>query len=112
MSTRPILWKSEAPDPLSLSNPTFAAQSYLQKLPVPDMIATFTRLKESLKPIAWSDEEYAAAEKKIDSFANSPLARELHARLLKRAQESSHWLEEWWDDAGYLAYRDSVCLFC
>jgi carnitine O-acetyltransferase len=98
---RPVDWKAAAP------NLTFLAQSKLPKLPVPDFSSTLLRLKESLKPIAWSDVEYTSVVKKIDEFATN-LGPILHNRLLERAKNHSHWLEEWWDNAGYLGYQDSV----
>lgn len=103
---RPANWKARAP--ASPAGTTFAAQPDLPHLPVPELPHTIARLKESLKPIAWSDAEYATAVKKIDQFASGPLAPKLQERLVKRASEKEHWLEEWWDDAGYLGYRDSV----
>lgn len=108
LARRPENWKVAAPDPLPNSL-TFASQSTLPKLPVPALHDTLSRLKESLKPIAWSDAEYDAVEKKIDSFAanEGPV---LQSRLLKRAEDTRHWLENWWDDGGYLGYRDSVRL--
>jgi len=102
---RPIDWKAAAPEPLP--NLTFRAQSKLSKFPVPDFDDTLLRLKESLKPIAWSDIEYTSVVKKIDDFATN-LGPILHNRLLERAKNRSHWLEEWWDNTGYLGYRDSV----
>jgi len=101
----PVNWKSKAP--LSLPGPTFAAQARLPKLPVPELEQTLRKLKESLKPIAHYPEEYHAAVAKVDDFARA-LAPELHTRLLKRRDETDHWLEEWWDNDAYLAYRDSV----
>jgi carnitine O-acetyltransferase len=111
MSTRPSFWKSAAPSPPKTAT-TFAAQHSLPRLPVAPLAPSLVKLKESLRPLAWSDTEYAAAEKKIDQFANSPQAAELHARLVKRAAETSHWLEQWWDDLAYLGYRDSVRTRC
>ncbi|EDR14041.1 uncharacterized protein LACBIDRAFT_244106 [Laccaria bicolor S238N-H82] len=103
---RPENWKAAAPDPLPNSL-TFASQSTLTKLPVPALHDTLSRLKDTLKPIAWSDAEYNAIDKMIDLFAanEGPV---LHSRLLKRAEDTQHWLENWWDDGGYLGYRDSV----
>jgi carnitine O-acetyltransferase len=98
-------WKALAPFPHP--GPTFAAQSTLQKLPVPDLQQTLTHLKQSLKPIAWSDTEYEAAVSKIDKFANG-LGPRLQDRLLQRQAQTDHWLEEWWDRDMYLAYRGSV----
>ncbi|PFH51868.1 hypothetical protein AMATHDRAFT_58398 [Amanita thiersii Skay4041] len=106
LSSRPANWKAAAPEALPGSL-TFASQQTLPKLPVPDLDQTLSKLKESLKPIAWSDQEYLAVERKIDDFASGK-GRELHTQLLKRAQETKHWLEQWWDDGGYLGYRDSV----
>lgn len=101
----PANWKAKAP--LSLPGPTFAAQAKLQKLPVPELEQTLRKIKESLKPIAHSEEEYNATVVKVDDFARG-LAPKLHERLLKRRDDTDHWLEEWWDNDAYLAYRDSV----
>lgn len=108
-ATRPTNWKAAAPAPLA--GPTFAAQHTLKKLPVPELPDTLAKLKETLKPIAWSREEYDVVERKIDEFA-SGLGPELQKRLLARAAEPGrdHWLEEWWDDLGYQGYRDSVVI--
>ncbi|KAI0773287.1 carnitine acetyl transferase [Trametes elegans] len=107
-NTRPANWKQLAPPPLP--GPTFAAQSSLPRLPVPALADTLAKLKDTLKPIAWSESEYADAVKAVDQFASSEYARELQDRLQKRAQEPDrpHWLEEWWDDYAYMGYRDSV----
>jgi carnitine O-acetyltransferase len=106
---RPTDWKSAAPEPLP-GTVTFAAQPNLPRLPVPDLKQTLDRLRESLKPIAWSDSEYSSVLQKIDTFAND-LGPQLQQRLLDRASERPHWLEEWWDNIGYLGYRDSVRLY-
>ncbi|PPQ62888.1 hypothetical protein CVT24_006286 [Panaeolus cyanescens] len=103
---RPANWKELAPEPLK-GSVTFAAQSNLPKLPVPALSDTASRLKDSLKPIALSDVEYNTVVEKINDFVQSQ-GPQLHERLLQRAEQRSHWLEEWWDDAGYLGYRDSV----
>lgn len=106
---RPVDWKADAPEPVP-GTLTFGAQSTLPQLPVPDLQNTLERLKESLRPIAWSDAEYASVVQKIDNFGQGK-GPELHKRLLRRTEERKHWLEEWWDDAGYLGYRDSVRSF-
>ncbi|KAJ6519132.1 carnitine acetyl transferase [Mycena sanguinolenta] len=111
MSTRmsvsqPPDWKAAAPEPLP-GTTTFAAQASLPLLPVPELETTLTRLKDSLKPIAHSEEELTSAEAKIAQFAAGQ-GPELHQRLLERSKHHKHWLEEWWDNTGYLGYRDSV----
>jgi carnitine O-acetyltransferase len=105
---RPAGWKSAAPEPLP-GSVTFAAQPNLPRFPVPDLKRTLNRLKVSLKPIAWSDSEYFSVLRKIDAFANDQ-GLQLQQRLLNRASQRPHWLEEWWDDVQYLGYRGSVHL--
>ncbi len=107
--SRPANWKAVAPEPIPGTS-TFAAQGILPKLPIPVLQDTLVRLKDSLKSIAWSEAEYATVLKKINNFAENQ-GPVLHNRLLERASQHSHWLEEWWDDTGYLGYRDSVCVF-
>ncbi|KAJ7066391.1 acyltransferase ChoActase/COT/CPT [Mycena amicta] len=104
--TQPADWKKAAPEPPT-GTETFAAQPALPSLPVPDLKTTLTRLRESLKPLAWSDVELAGVEAKIAEFENGQ-GPELHARLLERAKQHRHWLEEWWDNGAYVGYRDSV----
>ncbi|TFK51836.1 acyltransferase ChoActase/COT/CPT [Heliocybe sulcata] len=108
MSTRPADWKKLAPAPPP-GTITFASQSTLPKLPVPELSKTVARLKESLKPLAWTENEYDLTVAKIDEFAHGP-APELQKRLNKRREETEHWLEQWWDDGAYLSYRDSVVI--
>lgn len=105
-SPRPIDWKYAAPSPPP-GTTTFAAQSTLPKLPVLPLLPTLERLKRTLAPIAHSQAELAEAERKIDAFG-SGIGPELQRRLEAHAQGKPHWLEEWWDDAAYLSYRDSV----
>ena len=104
LAQRPSGWKTAAP---GAPPGTQTHSSKLPKLPVLDLKETLDRLKQSLKPIAWSDSEYFSVEKKIDEFGVSK-GPELQERLLKRGEETPHWLEEWWDDVAYLGYRDSV----
>jgi carnitine O-acetyltransferase len=95
-------WKSAAPQ-------SSAAQNSLPKLPVPDLDSTLSKLKDSLRPLAWNDREWSQALRSIDAFKNGP-GKVLQQRLVARREEKArpHWLEEWWDDAAYLGYRDSV----
>lgn len=106
MSTPPAHWKRLAPHPPA-GSVTAAAQDKLPHLPVPELGETFTRLRRSLKPLALNEDELKAAEVKIAEFEGG-LAKDLHQRLVKRQQETEHWLEEWWDAGAYMGYRDSV----
>ncbi|KZT67345.1 acyltransferase ChoActase/COT/CPT [Daedalea quercina L-15889] len=107
MRQRPDNWKALAPAPLP--GTTFAAQAKLPRLPVPPLKDTLDILKESLRPIAWDETEFATSVRKVDEFARGP-AEELQRRLTERQAKTEHWLEEWWDDGAYLTYRDSVCI--
>lgn len=102
---RPVDWKAAAP-PI----PNFAPQhDSLPRLPVPNLTATLDRLKTSLLPLAHSEAEFTDAARKIDAFgSHAGSGNLLQSRLLQRASEREHWLEEWWDNLGYLGYRDSV----
>jgi carnitine O-acetyltransferase len=106
-ATRPANWKEAAPAPMP--GPTFAAQSLLPKLPVPELSSTLAKLKESLRPIAWNETEWTRVQRRIEEFSTG-LGPILQERLESRAKERDHWLEGWWDDLAYLGYRDSVCM--
>ena len=106
MSAPPAQWKRLAPHPPKESVTT-TGQDKLPRLPVPELSDTFTRLRRSLKPLAHSEDEMKVTEMKIAEFEGG-LAKELHQRLVKRQQETEHWLEEWWDAGAYMGYRDSV----
>ncbi|TFL05165.1 carnitine acetyl transferase [Pterulicium gracile] len=106
---RPSAWKEASPA-FPQGSQLQKSQASLPKLPVPELTESLERLRESLKPVAWSDEEFSAASRKIEEFAKG-LGPELHKRLAERAGSTPHWLEEWWDDAGYLTYRDPVIIY-
>ncbi|KAF9269113.1 carnitine acetyl transferase [Marasmius fiardii PR-910] len=102
--SRPENWKAAAP---AANGVTYAHQNSLPKLPVPELQDTLRELKQTLKPIAWNEQEWNETERKVDQFAASQ-APTLQERLKDWAKDKDHWLEQWWDDGGYLGYRDSV----
>jgi carnitine O-acetyltransferase len=108
-ASRPPAWKTLAP-----AIPNISARDLgLPRLPVPSLEGTVSRLKSSLQSMAHTMDEYEMATRKIDAFLSTKgLATTLQERLEARAKEDGreHWLEEWWDDGGYLGYRDSVSL--
>ena len=106
---RPQNWKALAP-PI----PNFTHQSStLPRLPLPPLEATLQRLKDSLRPLARSTEEFTSVCRKIDDFGRSDgPGHILQQALLLRRSEKDNWLEEWWDDSWYLACRDSVSSRC
>lgn len=110
--TRPPNWKELAPPPPP-GTTTFSGQKSLEKLPVLELNSTLRKLKRSLRALAWTEEEYRTSEAKIDEFAApGGMGPELQRRLEARHAElgRDHWLEEWWDESAYLAYRDPVMI--
>ncbi|KAH8832947.1 acyltransferase ChoActase/COT/CPT [Flagelloscypha sp. PMI_526] len=107
-ASRPANWKNVAPSPLT-PGLTFSAQDKLPRLPVPDLQPTLDQLKETLRPIAHTQTELDAVFKKIDEFGVND-GPGLQEKLKQRASETDHWLEAWWDDLGYMGYRDSVVI--
>ena len=92
LTERPADWKSAAPySPGDKeTSRTYGSTLKLPRLPVPKLEDTTARLKETLRPHAYTAEEYAEAERKIDPCA-SGLGPELQKRLLKRAEGREHW---------------------
>jgi hypothetical protein len=79
--------------------PLYASQSSLPKLPVPSLSSTFHKYLESIQPHL-TPEEFA--------HSKSNLSNTLQARLEGRAAEKESWLSEWWNEAAYMGYRDSI----
>lgn len=100
---RPENWKDAAPFPPQ-SSTTFARQDSLPKLPLPEFDVTVSKLKRSLKALAWSEDEWRRTERKIDDFAKQGGAgRVLQERLKARKDQEGmrHWLEEFWDNVSF-----------
>ncbi|EJU03720.1 carnitine acetyl transferase [Dacryopinax primogenitus] len=111
---RPSNWKSLAPQ-LSFHPP----EPPLPRLPVLPLEETITKLKRSLHPLRANEEQYITACKKLDEFSRpGGVGRMLQQRLEERerlgalgedgGEAGGHWLERWWDDGAYMAYRDSI----
>lgn len=99
---RPTIWKSVAP---YNANHDFK----LPKLPVPSLDQTAQLLSKSVKALSNDTNKIAALEHKLASFVANEgpnLQSRLHARRMD--PEHVNWLEQYWDDAAYMAYRDSV----
>ncbi|KAJ3340802.1 Carnitine O-acetyltransferase mitochondrial [Gonapodya sp. JEL0774] len=66
---------------------TFANQSSLPKLPIPDLAPTKEKLLKSLQPIARSEKEWKELSRKVeDFFARGGRGEELHNRLKEYAK--------------------------
>jgi len=88
----------------------FKYQDSLPRLPVPTLEETLPRFLETCKPLL-TKEEYAHTHKLVQEFPDKA-GRKLQQLLLQKAQASkTHWLEDWWNNLGYLEYRDPVCVW-
>jgi len=92
------------------SQPLYAGNAQTPALPVPDLDATLDLFLQSAKPHV-SAAELKQTEKAVEEM-RGPVGRELHARLLARAEDAkkkrTSWFINWWNQWAYLAYRDSV----
>jgi carnitine O-acetyltransferase len=101
---------SETVDMEDQSLPLYAGNPKTPSLPVPDLDQTLDLFLQSVKPHV-SPAELKNTEKAVEQM-RGPVGRELHRRLLARAEETSKkrtsWFIDWWNQWAYLAYRDSV----
>jgi carnitine O-acetyltransferase len=104
---------SEAVDMEDPKTPLFANANKVPHLPVPDLEATLQMFLKSTRPHV-TPQEYKKTEAAVaEILAPNSFGRELHKRLLARAEEcnkkrNTSWFIDWWNQWAYLAYRDSV----
>ena len=90
--------------------PLYALQSEVPRLPVPKLSATIDLFLESsephVTPVEFETTKAAAAE----FIKPGGIGHILQQRLEERAaaKKDTSWLQEWWNDLGYLGYRDPV----
>lgn len=97
----------------SAPGPMLAYQKNLPKLPVPALGATLQKYLQSVRPLL-SDAEYKETERAAKEFeAPGGLGPKLQERLLAHANNPNvpNWLEDWWLDGAYMAYRDPVVIY-
>ncbi|THH06706.1 hypothetical protein EW146_g9528 [Bondarzewia mesenterica] len=89
--------------------PMLRYEASLPHLPVPNLSSTLSKYIETVRPHL-SPEELAHTEIAVRAFGSSSQAAELQKRLEARASESGmrNWLSDWWNDAAYMGYRESV----
>lgn len=78
-------------------------------MPVPTIEETADRYLTSIRPFHVDPTpgsssaplpSFAASEAAVAEYKQSPLVKELQARLEKRASEKASWLSEWWNEYG------------
>jgi carnitine O-acetyltransferase len=99
----------QAVKPLPLS--TFAGQSSLKRLPIPNLKETADRYLLTVKACA-TPEEYAKTEQYVKDFVKpGGLGEKLQARLKEHDKTApGSWLEGWWLQLAYLSWRESVLI--
>ena len=91
----------------SSPKPLYASQHLLPHLPVPSLSSTFNKYLETLQPHL-DQAGLSRNTSHVKEFLQSPLSSTLQARLEARASERESWLSEWWNEAAYMSYRDSI----
>jgi len=89
---------------------TFDRQKSLPRLPVPKLEQTIEKYLLTIHPSTGltTPEEYQRAEELAQDFlkTDGPFWQK---KLLERDQsEPNSWLESWWSEVAYMAYRDSI----
>nr|XP_040020746.1 peroxisomal carnitine O-octanoyltransferase isoform X3 [Gasterosteus aculeatus aculeatus] len=101
-----IIYKKEEMDnhpSESLAERTFQYQSSMPSLPVPSLEMSLSKYLNAVRPFARED-EFKATVDIVRTFQEG-VGKELHHKLLQRAETKKNWLEEWWLDAAYLEVR-------
>ncbi|ETV98866.1 hypothetical protein H310_08365 [Aphanomyces invadans] len=91
------------------TQPLYAHQKSLPKLPVPTLADTCALYLQTVRPLT-TDAEFDATKAAVDAFLRGPLGPTLQKRLEERAasRPNSSYLAEWWNTLGYLHVRDPV----
>ena len=90
----------------------YEKQSDLPSLPVMECKDTVTKLLESALPLSESEEETSSFILAVQDFEDEAL--ELQQKLRQRYDETkvngTSWLSDWWNQIGYLKYREPVVI--
>ncbi|KAJ2591269.1 hypothetical protein H4R99_006815 [Coemansia sp. RSA 1722] len=99
-----------SPKPPQQQSHMLAEQSKLPRLPIPPLKQTISKYLESIVPVANNDVA-ALAETNRLAAGFSRVADRLQQRLIsyEKTQESS-WLEKWWLELAYMAWREGLCI--
>lgn len=84
--------------------PMLTYQESLPRLPVPTLSSTTAKYLESVQPHL-TPEAFEKTKVAVEEFASSKIAQQLQERLIARADSTTSWLSEWWNEAAYMGYR-------
>ncbi|GAM40303.1 carnitine acetyl-CoA transferase [Talaromyces pinophilus] len=90
--------------------PMLRFEESLPKLPVPSLEETAAKYLKSVQPLLTSS-ELASTTKAVQDFIRPDgVGHKLQEKLIARRNDPKirNWLYDWWNDAAYLAFRDSV----
>ncbi|XP_069770408.1 peroxisomal carnitine O-octanoyltransferase isoform X4 [Narcine bancroftii] len=82
---------------------TFQYQDSLPSLPVPLLEESLAKYLDAVKPFL-NEEELQRSTEIVKRFGQG-IGKQLHQKLLERANVRRNWLEEWWLITGYLEVR-------
>jgi carnitine O-acetyltransferase len=86
---------------------TFALQSSLPKLPIPELKDTLSRYERCVS-VLQTPEEHAVTKEKIDAFLRTD-GPPLQAKLIEYARDKQSYIEDFWYEA-YFQNKASVVL--
>lgn len=92
-----------------IGGPLYSKQRDLPRLPIPSLKDTIQTFLPTALPLACTEDERTSLIQAASEFPRE--ARVLQERLLQRqaeASDSSSWLQQLWNTAGYLQVRDPV----
>lgn len=94
----------------SKSQPTFAKQGQLPRLPIPPLNATLDKYLATLKPLL-SSADFAHSQQAVSQFISSGLGPSLQQRLIDYDTTQPYsWLETWWYRLAYHSWREPVLI--
>ena len=85
------------------SLPLYAQQARLPRLPVPSLQRTLRLFRDSALPLAAGEGEAESLRRALEKFPQQAAAPQ--RRLERRAAARSSWLQQWWNEQGYLQPR-------
>lgn len=86
---------------------TFAEQSKLPSLPVPDLKSTMAKYLHSIKPYCHNATEWENQSLLSKDFLEN-MGPVLQSRLETFAKDKRNWLSSFWDNQAYLQYNDPI----
>jgi len=94
-----------------IGGPLYENQKTLPRLPIPSIEDTLKRFLPTALPLVRTEQERTALLAACEAFPEQ--AKVLQERLIDRREndmKDSSWLQVWWNQLGYLQFRESVMI--